>query len=105
MTASVPLIRAGNAAAHRRVDRGDAAFGKAGGDRLGDARAGGRESTKTRTRDPAATPRSPRVTSCTTAGMGRLAMTISAREATSVGEDAVSAPFTVMALSAWPWMS
>ena len=62
-------------------------------------------STKTRTRDPAATPRSPSATSCTTAGIGRLAITISAREATSAGEAAVSAPFTAIALSAWPWMS
>ena len=59
-------------------------------------------STKVFTREPDEIPSLPSTTSSTTAGTGRLAITISAREATSAGEDAVAAPLFAMAESAWP---
>ena len=62
-------------------------------------------STKVLTREPDAIPPSPSTTSSTTAGTGRLVITISARDATSCAEDAVAAPLLAMADSACPWMS
>ena len=62
-------------------------------------------STNVFTREPAATPSLPSATSSTTAGTGRLVMTISARDATSAGDDTVVAPLFAIAESACPWMS
>ena len=62
-------------------------------------------STNVFTREPDEIPSLPSTTSSTTAGTGRLAITISARDATSAGEDAVAAPLLAMAESACPWMS
>jgi len=62
-------------------------------------------STKSRAFDPRAMPRSPSATSRTVSGRGRLAITMSARDATSAGDVAFSAPLLAMTLSAWPCVS